>query len=301
VTLLCLSVQDANARPQYGKAVDAAYPDVAKKHGKDGKVSCAMCHPTKSKKERNNYGAALGEALGAKNVKDAAAITTALKKIESNDSSTAGISFGSLLKAGDLPGSSDVAGAGNDWTALFDGKSFDGWKKNENEDSWNVVDGTLQCSGERSHLFYVGDDKPFENFEFECEVKTTPGSNAGIYFHTRLQDEGWPKYGYECQVNISHKDPKKTGSLYGVVNVSAEDLKGVVEDNKWYKTTIKVEGRHILIKVNDKTTVDYTEPESKDAFDNNFERRLGKGTFALQAHDPKSVVSFRNLKVRRLP
>ncbi|MEM1069922.1 MAG: DUF1080 domain-containing protein, partial [Planctomycetota bacterium] len=33
---------------------------------------------------------------------------------------------------------------------------------------------------------------------------------------------------------------------------------------------------------------------------NDFERRLGEGTFALQAHDPKSVVYFRNLSVKKL-
>ncbi|MCA9051638.1 MAG: DUF1080 domain-containing protein [Planctomycetaceae bacterium] len=187
------------------------------------------------------------------------------------------------------------------WKTLFDGESFAGWKKTENMDSWKIVDGTLQCSGDRSHLFYVGEDRPFKNFEFECEVRTTPGSNAGIYFHTRLQEEGWPKYGYECQVNVTHKDPKKSGSLYAVVSVSEDDLKGVISDNEWYKTYIRVEGSHILIRVNDKVTVDYTEEENKPAFSDDFERRLGEGTFALQAHDPKSVVSFRNIRVRRLP
>ncbi|GAB5442040.1 MAG: DUF1080 domain-containing protein [Fuerstiella sp.] len=187
-----------------------------------------------------------------------------------------------------------------DWITMFDGKSFDGWKKTENEDSWKIKDGTLMCDGERSHLFYVGNDKPFKDFEFECEVKTTPGSNAGIYFHTKLQEEGWPKYGYECQVNISHKDPKKSGSLYSVVNVSEEDLKGLIQDNEWYTTKIRVQGRHIVISINDKVMVDYTEEAGKDSFSDKFERRLDEGTFALQAHDPQSKVYFRNLKVRRL-
>ncbi len=44
----------------------------------------------------------------------------------------------------------------------------------------------LVCVGERSHLFYEGDGKPFKNFEFECDVMTTPGSNAGIFFHTKV-------------------------------------------------------------------------------------------------------------------
>ena len=184
-----------------------------------------------------------------------------------------------------------------EWKELFDGKTFEGWKLNENKDSWSIEDGNLVCHGERSHLFYVGDDKPFKNFEFECECMTTPGSNAGIYFHTKFQDTGWPRFGQEVQVNVSHGDPKKSGSLYGVVDVGNPPLK----DNEWYKTWVKVEGKHVIIKVNDTVTVDYTEPDGKEAFSADFERRIGEGTFALQAHDPKSKVYFRNLKVRRLP
>ena len=183
------------------------------------------------------------------------------------------------------------------WTNMWDGITFDGWKVNENKESWKIEDGKLVCVGERSHLFYEGDGKPFKNFEFECDVMTTPGSNAGIYFHTKFQDTGWPRFGLECQVNVTQSDPKKSGSLYGVVDVGNPGLK----DNEWYKTYIKVEDKHIEIRVNDKTTVDYTEPEGKEAFSEDFERRLGEGTFALQAHDPNSKVYFKNLRVRRLP
>src|SRR5687768_12170076 len=70
------------------------------------------------------------------------------------------------------------------FTQLFDGKSLDGWKINENPESFKVEDGTIVANGERSHLFYVGDDKPFKNFHLKIDVKTTPGSNSGIYFHT---------------------------------------------------------------------------------------------------------------------
>lgn len=183
------------------------------------------------------------------------------------------------------------------WIEMFDGESLKGWKVNENPDSWKVEDGMLVCNGPRAHLFYVGQDKPFKNFHFKADVKTTKGSNSGIYFHTRYQETGWPKYGYECQVNISHTDPKKTSGLYSVKDVFDPPAK----DDQWYTQEIIVEGRHIQMKVDGKTLVDYTEPENKPADSNDFERRLGEGTFALQAHDPQSVVYFRNLKVKRLP
>jgi hypothetical protein len=183
------------------------------------------------------------------------------------------------------------------WAQMFDGKSLDGWKANENQDSWQVKDGKLVCAGPRSHLFYVGQDKPLKNFHFKAEVMTTKGSNSGIYFHTKYQDEGWPKFGYECQVNVSHTDPKKSSGLYAVKDVADP---GIMDD-EWYTQEILVEGRHIQLKINGKTMVDYMEPEGKAAFSADFERRLGEGTIALQAHDPESVVYFRNLQIKRLP
>lgn len=183
--------------------------------------------------------------------------------------------------------------------SMFDGKSFEGWKcSEENPNSWKVVDGTLRCQGPRAHLFYVGDQTPMKNFHFSADVKVESGSNAGIYFHTRYQAEGWPKYGYECQVNVSHKDPKKTSSLYAVENIDAKTLaENGIQDGEWYTQEIIVRGRRVQLKVNGKTMVDYTEPENKEAFNASFERRLGEGTIALQAHDPDSVASFKNLRV----
>lgn len=193
--------------------------------------------------------------------------------------------------------SSQVVLAQDGFKKIFDGKSMDGWKANENTASWKLQDGMLVCHGERSHLFYVGDDKPFKNFHFKAEVKTTKGSNSGIYFHTKFQDSGWPKFGYECQVNVTHTDAKKSSGLYAVKDVADPGVK----DDEWYTQEIIVNGRHVELKINGKTMVDYTEPENKEAFSKEFERKLAEGTFALQAHDPKSIVFFRNIEVKRLP
>ncbi len=183
-----------------------------------------------------------------------------------------------------------------EFVSLFNGKNLDGWKANENVESWSVADGAIVCAGPRSHLFYTGEGRPFKDFHFKAEVKTTPGSNAGIYFHTKYQDEGWPKYGFECQVNVTSSDPKKTSSLYGVVNVGNPPVK----DNEWYTQEIIVKGKNVVLKVNGETMVDYTEEEGAVSSDPNFVRLLNEGTFALQAHDPDSKVYFRNLQVKPL-
>ncbi len=192
-----------------------------------------------------------------------------------------------------------------DWVQLFDGKSLDGWKASEATDSFYVQDGCIVADGKpRSHLFYMADPKPFKNFELEAEVKTEPGANSGIYFHTQYQDRDWPNKGYEAQINNSFApDPRRTGSLYGVSDVKDPPTK----DNEWFKYNIKVEGKHIVLKLDDKTVVDYTEPDDPPKFQNR-ERRLSEGTFALQAHprakgtdENNGRTYFRSVKVRRLP
>lgn len=183
------------------------------------------------------------------------------------------------------------------FVSLFDGKSFEGWKKSvENPDTWKLEDGALVARGDRNHLFYVGPLAPFTNFELKVDVMTKPGSNGGIYFHTQYQEREWPKYGFETQVNNTHGDWKKTGSVYDVVNVKAS----AAQDNQWWTQHIIVNGNRVLVKIDGKTVVDYTEPPgTKPGKD--FTRKLDSGTFALQAHDPKSVIFYKNIRVKRLP
>jgi hypothetical protein len=201
-----------------------------------------------------------------------------------------------LLAVAGLRAEDPVSTKKDGWIQMFNGKNLDGWKINERPDSWRVEDGMIVSNGPRSHLFFEA-DKPFKNFHFKAQVKTTKGSNAGIYFHTKFQEQGWPKYGYECQVNVSHKDKKKSGGLYSVKDVADPPVK----DDEWYTQEIIVKGKNIKLLINGKALVDYTEPDNKKPFDKNFERRLNEGTIALQAHDPDSLVYFKDLMIKRLP
>jgi hypothetical protein len=75
----------------------------------------------------------------------------------------------------------------------------------------------------------------------------------------------------------------------------------IIQDDEWWTEHIIVKDRHITIKLNDKTVVDYEEPEGKPAFSDQYERRLGEGTVALQGHDPGSTVYYKNIRIKRLP
>lgn len=187
----------------------------------------------------------------------------------------------------------------SDWISLFDGKTLNGWKASENPSTFKVENGAIVVDGPRAHLFYVGPVKNhnFKNFEFKARVMTTPGSNAGIYFHTEYQEEGWPSKGYEVQVNNTHTDWRKTGSLYAVDDVKEAPAK----DNEWFTQHIIVQGKQVTVKINDKTVVDYTEPDNLQTTDDTAQRVISSGTFALQGHDPKSKVYFKDVMVKPLP
>lgn len=198
--------------------------------------------------------------------------------------------------------------ADDGWVSLFDGETLKGWKASENPGSPRVEDGAIVCEGKRAHLFYVGTDgqAEFENFELELEVKAEPGANSGVYFHTQWQDSGWPAAGFEAQVNntqppfkdISYRENKKTGSLYGVRNL----YKAVVKDGEWFTMNILVQRPRVQIRLNRLVAVDYTEPANPVLpVPGPKLNLLGKGTFALQCHDEDSRVRYRNIRVRRLP
>ncbi len=185
------------------------------------------------------------------------------------------------------------------WTSLFDGKSLDGWKVGQNAATFKVEDGAIVVNGPRAHLYYDGPvaNHNFTNFEFKADVMTTAGSNSGIYFHTAYQEDGWPAKGYEVQVNNSHTDPKRTAGLYSIQDVFEVPSK----DDVWFTESIIVKGKNVTTYVNGKKLVDYTEPDGVQRPPDMAKRVLSSGTFALQGHDPKSKVLFKNIMVKVLP
>jgi len=194
-----------------------------------------------------------------------------------------------------------AAGKADGWISLFDGRTLDGWRASENKDTFSVADGMIVVDGPRSHLFYDGPvmGANFRNFELKADVMTRPKANSGIYFHTDYQELGWPAKGYEVQVNNSHGDWRRTGGLYAVDDVR----EAPVDDNEWFTMHIMVRDTHVVVKVDGVVIIDYTEPDgiSETGYPNMPGRKISSGTFALQGHDPKSVIYFKNIFVKPLP
>jgi hypothetical protein len=177
---------------------------------------------------------------------------------------------------------------------LFNGKDLTGWKTHPDDKAkWEVKDGILIGSGPVGHLYSEKDD--YTNFIFIVEAMISDKGNSGQMFRTNFQ-KGFPK-GYEAQINSTHGDPIRTGSLYPAFKVSDNDKKKIiikdmlVKPDEWFTQEVIAEGNRIIIKVNGKTTVDFVDPNNS----------FTKGHFALQQHNDGSIVKFKKVEYKPLP
>ena len=191
------------------------------------------------------------------------------------------------------------------WVTILDATSFKDWKvapesptshveesatekkvvagDSLHDGRWTFKDGVLHGEGGVSHIFSPRGD--YENFSYRAEIRISDGGNSGQYFRTAFGN-GFPS-GYEAQINSSHTDPVRSGSLYGLQKV----LEQLVPPNTWFTQEVTADGNHITIKVNGRTTVDYVDEKN----------RFTRGHFAFQQHNLGSEVWIRNVQVKELP
>jgi len=206
------------------------------------------------------------------------------------------------------------------WVSIFDGKTLEGWKGNEPTEGFYVKDGCITGKGGRNHLFYM---EELGDFELKIECKISKGGNSGLYFHAPWVEGNWPVEGFELQINASHGDPIKTGSLYNILSI----FKAPHGDDEWFTYYITVKGSVLTVRINDEVLYTYIDPVER-AMSERLTRRQAaaggntaggnaagrterpiteankrisqKGHIALQQHDPESIPQFKNIFLRRL-
>ncbi len=208
----------------------------------------------------------------------------------------AALGFGlAALTLSAAPAADDIS-APNDpaWVSLFDGKTLSGWKSmpmSKQESKWEVKDGVLEGSGGQSMLYSPRGD--YQNFKFRAEVKINDKGNSGMYVRTPA--EATFMNGYEIQVNATHSDPIKTGSLYTLVHL----MKSVTPPDTWFTQEIDVSDINYRGKMVTKFRIFVNGELLYEYLDHD---QLWKtGHFAFQQHDPGSKVSIRKVEVMELP
>jgi hypothetical protein len=169
------------------------------------------------------------------------------------------------------------------WVQLFNGKDLTGWKTHpKSPGQWKVEEGILVGSGPVSHLFSERGD--YENFHYRIEAMINDKGNSGQYFRTEF-GPGFPK-GYEAQINSTHGDPQKTGGIYNLAKI----MEQLHKPNEWFTQEVIADGNHLTVIVNGKKVTDFEDKKNTYA----------KGHFAIQQHDPGSVIKIKKIEVKEL-
>jgi hypothetical protein len=209
---------------------------------------------------------------------------------------------------------------------IFNDKDLTGWKvfkgnPKQEKSKWSVTkEGWLQLKDGPGDL---QTEALYDDFVLQLECKTNGKQlNSGVFFRCI---PGKYQQGYEAQIhnnftadpprkyNVEEYDPKTHKQLgKKVVESAAVDFgtgaiyrrvparKGIAKDGEWFTMTVVARGRHIATWVNGVQVVDWT--DNRPAKDNAREGyRDAAGAISLQGHDPTTDLSFRNIRIAKLP
>jgi serine/threonine protein kinase len=179
---------------------------------------------------------------------------------------------------------------------LFNGKDLTGWKTHPSQPgNWRVENGVLVGSGPRESYLYTerGD---YKDFHLRVEARINDGGNSGVFFRTPFgprvpTNSPVRPVGFEAQINSTHQDPNKTGSLYLLGVGAIVGLRETpVSPGEWFTEEVIAEGNHLIIKVNGTTTADYTDQK----------RLFTSGHLALQQLNPETMAEFRKIEIKEM-
>jgi hypothetical protein len=132
------------------------------------------------------------------------------------------------------------------FTALFDGKTLDGWKMVNTRDNFLVRDGILVMN---KGAGWLASDKSYSDFELRIRYRfVTPGTDSGVFIRAGLEGKNWPSNGYQVQ-NMDNE------TLGKVVRVKGEHKVDVLKRVKkptgeWQEMKIVTRGKTVRVSLN---------------------------------------------------
>jgi hypothetical protein len=187
------------------------------------------------------------------------------------------------------------------FTALFDGKTLNGWKNPYEWGKSEVIDGEIHLTADKK--FFLITEKTYTNFIFEGEVLLPPGkANSGFIFRGQVQPN--KVFGYQCEVD-GDAARAWSGGLYDesrrmwfispkkgdpASEAAFKQRAGnTFKRDEWNSYRITCQGKSIKIEVNGVVTTEIE--DDKDA----------SGVIGIQHHGEKGqTYKFRNLRIKEL-
>ena len=184
--------------------------------------------------------------------------------------------------------------------SIFNGQDLDGWKgypEMEGEFSVDEESGVLRVKNGRGQLESA---QEYDDFVLQAACMTHASElNSGIFFRCI---PGELMNGYECQIHNGFQNGDRTqpvdcgtGGFFRRQNARWV----VADDLNWFHLTLVADGAHMAAWVNGYQVSDWTDDRAADPNPRKG-LRLEAGTLMIQAHDPTTDLSFRDLSVAKL-
>jgi hypothetical protein len=201
--------------------------------------------------------------------------------------------------------------------SLFDGKTLEGWKGNEQ--FWSVKDGAItgQTTKEnptKGNTFLIWQGGEIGDFELKLQFKII-GGNSGVQY--RSTDHGnFVVGGYQADfdaggnyIGILYEEKGTRGIMAGrtqkvefakdgtkkVVGKTGEEKEIIdsIKKEDWNTLEVIAKGPHLIHKINGITTV--------EVIDHAEGKARAKGILALQLHaGPPMTVQFKDIQLKKL-
>ncbi|MCB1237422.1 MAG: DUF1080 domain-containing protein [Verrucomicrobiae bacterium] len=223
-----------------------------------------------------------------------------------------------LWVTGQEPQQQANAVTNDEFVAIFDGRSLDGWSGDTK--LWRVEDGAL--TGETSdaepiqyNTFLKWTDGTVDDFELTAEYRIF-GGNSGIQVRSFDLEKPHAIGGYQADIDA---EGKWAGTIYGeqyrgilakrgekaeigedgkptVTGATGDpdELANFIKPNEWNTYRVVAKGNTLTTEINGHAMAEIVDADT--------DARRRSGSVALQLHrGPAMKVQFRNIRLKRLP
>ncbi|ETZ23573.1 DUF1080 domain-containing protein [Pedobacter sp. V48] len=198
------------------------------------------------------------------------------------------------------------------WSLLFDGKTFNGWKKIA-DGGWEIKNGELLAvKPENGKQMDIITNNQFDNFELSFEFKISKETNSGVKYLVTNDYEAQKgtflglEYQILDEVNFKYPERGELRSLASLYDLISADKKPPVSLQHWNTARIVVNNNHIQHWLNGLKVVEYD--RSTESFKSLIEKskyrslknfgKSKKGHILLQ--NEGSPIAFRSIKIKSI-
>ena len=188
-------------------------------------------------------------------------------------------------------------------TALFDGKTLQGWEVRKGEEKWwRVQDGMLtggSLDEKVPHNTFLASTGSYENFDLTFKIRLVQGANfqnSGLQIRSQRKEGSHEMTGYQVDAGIGYwgdiyDESRRNKAIAKPIDPAA--LAKAVKDWDWNDYRILCEGPRIRTWINGELAHDFTEPDAAIPRD---------GILGLQAHGGgRFLVQLKEVMIEPLP